>query len=275
MNLQMPLFALILAGLALAHPSHGEYFRISGLSLGFGDWINITDGDWETREDYGTLPATSVYWTGWGWNGGLTVPFKSSFKRIGHKTRYSLGDGEVSFGKRKGLWSPRLTLKFPLYEWSVEDASLNELYIGSGAWDLALGLGGRLPHGMLPKRLTLHFDLDGSAVLVPGLADHGSWHGIGVVQAAYAFGGRWKTGVNTLLLFDRRVWIPSYWDQEGEVRFSIVPGGVLGARLFQSTYVDLKAGWCLLEYRRLVGAKYAERSQDAYHFGLSIYQAFK
>jgi hypothetical protein len=52
-------------------------------------------------------------------------------------------------------------------------------------------------------------------------------------------------------------------------------GGVLGVRLFRSSYVDLKAGWGLYEYRRLVAPKYASQPQDSYHFGLSLYQAFK
>lgn len=266
---------ILSVGLFAVLPTHGDGPRITGFALGFGDWINVTDGDWDTREDYGTLPAASLYGTGWGWNGGLSIPFKSSFKRIGHTTRYSLGDGEVSLGRRFGSWTPRASLKFPLYAWSVENAGENELYIGSGTFDLALGLGGRLPKTMLPNRLTVQFDVEGSTVLAKGLADHGSFHGLGVVQAAFSLGGRWKTGMTTLLLFDRWVWIPDYWDQEGETRFSLVPGGVLGVRLFQTTYVDLKAGWSLYQYRRQVAPKYAERPQDSYHFGISLYQAFK
>ncbi|MEO6096954.1 MAG: hypothetical protein ABIW76_15260, partial [Fibrobacteria bacterium] len=245
------------------------------LALGIGDWINVSDGDWDTREDYGTLPAASLYWAGWGWNGSLGVPLKSSFKRLGHKTRYSLGDGEISAGKRFGAWSPRVSLKFPLYDWSVENAGDNELYIGSGTWDLALGLGGRLPTGRLPKRLTVQFDIEGSTVLASGLADYGSYHGLGVVQATYALDHRWKAGINGLFLFDHSIWIPDFWDQEGETKFSIVPGAVVGVRLFQSTYVDLKAGWGLYEYKKLIRPKYAPLSQDSYNFGVSVYQAFK
>lgn len=266
---------VLVAALFSVPPTHGDGFRISGLSLGIGDWINVTDGDWETREDYGTLPAASMYWTGWGWNGSLGAPLKSSFKRIGHKTRYSPGDAEVSVGRRFGEWSPRVSLKFPLYDWSVEDAGENELYIGSGTWDLAIGLGGRLPKGFFSERLTVQFDLQGSTVLAPGLADYGSSHGLWGVQATYALGGRWKAGVNALFLLDHWIWIPDYWDQEGETRFSIVPGAVVGVRMFRSTYVDLKAGWSLYEYRKLIDPKYATFPQQSYHFGMSLYQAFK
>ena len=178
-------------------------------------------------------------------------------------------------GKRLGTWAPRVSLKFPLYDWSVEDASVNELFIGSGTWDLALGIGVPLPKRMLPGRMAVQFDIEGSAVLAPGLADYGSFHGLGVAQAAYSLGSRWKAGVATLVLFDRWVWIPAYWDQAGETRFSVVPGGVLGVRLFRTTYVDLKAGWGLYAYRKLVGAKYSNRPQDSYHIGFSLYQAFK
>jgi hypothetical protein len=156
----LPIFLLLgLAAATSVRAAQGDGFRLSGLSLGFGDWISITDGDWDTREDYGTLPTASLYASGWGWNGGVGIPFKSSFKRIGHKTRYSLGDGEVFLGKRIGAWSPRLALKFPLYDWSVEDAGTNELYIGSGTWDAALGIGTRLPPKRLPKRLSIQFHL--------------------------------------------------------------------------------------------------------------------
>ena len=194
-----PFSILILsAGLLSPASAHGDGFRISGLALGIGDWINVSDGNWETREDYGTLPAASLHWAGWGWNGSMGVPFKSSFKRIGHKTRYSLGDGEIGVGRRFGAWSPRASLKFPLYDWSVENAGENELYIGSGTWDLALGLGGRLARDRLPKRLTVQFDIEGSTVLAPGLADYGSYHGLGALQATYALGSRWKAGMTAL-----------------------------------------------------------------------------
>ncbi len=275
MNKSSQCFLFLSAGLLSFTRTYGESFRISGLALGIGDWINVSDRDWRTREDYGTLPAASLYWAGWGWNGSLGVPFKSSFKRNGHKTRYSLGDGEISVGKRIGAWSPRVSLKFPAYDWSVEHPEVNELYIGSGTWDLAMGLGGRLPKNLLAKRLTIQFDLEGSTVLAPGLADYGSYKGLGAFQAAYALGSRWKAGMTTLFLFDHWIWIPNYWDQEGETKFSIVPGAVVGVRIYQSTYLDAKAGWGLYEYKKLIRPKYATLSQDSYSFGLSLYQAFK
>src|SRR5690606_17574170 len=121
-----------LAGLLSFTPVHGEVIRVSGLALGMGDWISVSDGDWDTREDYGTLLSTTLYWTGWGWNGSLGAPLKSAFKRIGHRIRYSPGDGEISLGRRLGNWSPRISLIGPLYDWSAENARKNELYIGSG-----------------------------------------------------------------------------------------------------------------------------------------------
>ena len=81
--------------------------------------------------------------------------------------------------------------------------------------------------------------------------------------------------MTALFFLDHWSWIPEYWDQEGETKFSIVPGAVVGVRIFQSTYVDLKAGWGLYEYKKLIGPKYAPLSQDSYHFGMSLYQAFK
>lgn len=265
----------VFVALACLAPIHGNDFRISGISLGVGDWINVSDGDWDTREDYGTLPAAALYWTGWGWNGSVGAPFKSAFKRVANKLRFSPGDGEVSVGKRFGDWSPRISLKFPLYAWSVEDATENELFIGSGTWDLALGVGGRLPKEYSPRRVTLQFDVEASTVVAKGLADYGSSHGLGTLQAAYALGGRWKAGLTALFLFDHWIWIPDYWDQEGETKFSLIPGPFVGARLFRSTYVDLKAGWNLYEYRKLVKPRFAVREQDSYYFGASLYQAFK
>ncbi|MDQ3003063.1 MAG: hypothetical protein M3Y08_17595 [Fibrobacterota bacterium] len=254
---------------------HGEGLRVSGASLGVGNWISIKDGDWGTREDYGTLPAISLYFTGWDWNGSLGIPLKTSFKRIGHKTRFSLGNGEISLGKRFGDLSPRVSLKYPLYDWSVEDAATNDLFIGGGTFDLAMGVGGRLPKHFLPRPLTLQFDLEGSTALSRGLAEYGSSHAVGVVQVAYSLGKSWKAGVNSLLLFDHWIWIPEYWDQEKETNFSIVPGGVVGVRMFQSTSMDLKAGWSAYEYRKLTGAKYADKPQSSYYFGLSVFQSFK
>jgi hypothetical protein len=269
------LLSILALACAATHPLRADVPRLSGISLGFGDWITVTDGDAGTREDYGTLPSATAYFTGWGWNVSLGIPVKSAFKRIGHKTRYSLGDGEVSVGRKVGAWSPRVSLKFPLYDWSPDDATVNELYIGSGTVDLGAGLGGRIPPAWLPRRFSAQFDLDASAVIVPGLADIGSFHGLGVVQVSYALHRRWKAGMNALFLYDRWVWIPAYWDQEGESNLSIVPGAVVGVRLFRATYVDLKAGMSVFEHRILTGPKYPERPRQAYTFGLSLYQGFR
>jgi hypothetical protein len=269
------LFLFLALSLAAFLPLHADAPRLSGISLGFGDWITVTDGDAGTREDYGTLPSAAAYFSGWGWSGSIGVPVKSASKRIGDKTRYSLGDGEVSAGRRLGSWTPRVSLKFPLYAWSVEDAAMNELYIGSGTVDLGAGLGGRLPPVWLPRRLSVQFDLEASAAMIPGLADIGSFHGLGVLQATHALGKRGKAGVNALFLYDRWVWIPTYWDQEKEINFSIVPGVVAGFRLFRATYVDAKAGMSVFEHRILTGPKYPERPRQAYAFGLSLYQGFR
>lgn len=262
---------LLAAGLS----AQAESPRISGLGLAIGDWITVIDGEAGTREDYGSLPSVTAYFTGWGWNGRVGVPLKTAFKRIGHRTRYSLGDGEIAVGRRIGPWAPRVFLEFPLYEWSVGNAALNELYVGSGTVDLGAGLGGRLPPAWLPRRLSVQFDLEVSAAIVPGLADIGSFHGLGILQASHALGKRGKAGMNVLLLYDRWVWIPEYWDQEGESNFTVVPGVLAGIRLFRATYVDAKAGMSVFEHRILDGPKYPVRPRRSYILGLSLHQGFR
>ncbi len=267
------LFTLFLvAGKLCLLSSHGEAPRLTGLSLGVGDWISVSDGDWKTREDYGTFPGAGIYFFGWGWNGSLSIPVKTAFKRIRHQTRYALGNGEISLGKRLGMWTPRMALRVPLYSWSVDDALENELFIGAGTVDFALGAGGKLPRRFLPKRVDVQFDLEASTALTRGLADYGSSHALGVVQVTYAFDSRWKAGVNTLFLGDHWIWIPDFWDQEGETKFTVMPGVVAGVRMFKSTYVDIKAGMSVYEYRQLTEARYPYRPQAAYQFGLSIFQ---
>lgn|GEM_PF-6466526 len=267
------LFSLLLAMAATAK-TDSPSLRFSGLSLGVGDWITLTDQQSATREDYGTLPSLGLYFQAWDWNGSLSLPVKSTFKRVRHDTRFSLGDGEISLGRKWGGVSPRLTLKVPLYSWSVEDALENELFVGSGNVNLALGLGSKLPKGFLPPAWTLAADIEVSTAVTEALADFGSSHVIGVTQLSYAFAKRWKVGVNSLFLFDYWRWIPSYWDQKGETKFSIVPGAVVGVKCFRATYVDVKAGASVYDYRDLYRPKFRNLPQSSVYASLSLYQGF-
>jgi hypothetical protein len=271
MRIQL-LSLLVFAGTVGAAPNQSPH--LGGISLGVGDWINVSDGDWHTREDYGTLSAFGLYFSGYGWNGSLGLPVKSAFKRIGHKSRVSLGDGDFSLGKRFGMVSPRIVLRMPLYPWSVDDASENELFIGSGNVNLGLGLGVKVPTAWLPSKWEVKADLEGNTAITQALADYGSSHVTGVLQGTYAIGNRLKLGANTLCLFNYWRWIPTFWDQQGETNFTIQPGLLAGIRLYKATYLDAKAGMTVYEIRSLVAPKFPLQPQMAYNFGLSVFQGF-
>jgi hypothetical protein len=271
MRIQL-LSLLVFAGLTEAAPNLAP--RFTAASLGVGDWINVSDGDWQTREDYGTLSSFGIYFSGYGWNGSLGLPVKSAFKRIGHKSRISLGDGDISLGKRFGKATPRFVLRMPLYSWSVDDPNENELFIGSGNVNLGLGLGIQLPPAWFPSKLEVKADIEGSTAITKALADFGSSHATGVIQASYPLGNRLKVGANALFLFNYWRWLPTFWDQQGETNFTIQPGILLGTRLFKATYLDAKAGMTVFEVRNLVEPRFPLKPQMAYNFGLSIFQGF-
>ncbi len=245
---------------------------LTGISLGAGDWISLTDGEWSSREEYGTLPSLGLYFSGWGWNGGLGLPVKTTFKRIRHETRFAFGDAEITVGKKMGAWTPRSILRIPLYAWSVQDASENELFIGSGTIRAGLGLGFKAPQRWLPSSWNAGIDLEAVTAVTDGLAEAGSTQGTCALQIARSLGPRWKGGVTSLLLFDYWKWIPDYWDQKGETKITIAPGAVAGVRLFRATYVDAKAGLSVYEYQRLVEPKYRASHHASYYFNLSAYQ---
>jgi hypothetical protein len=269
------ILAVLLAGKLFANPSDKGNLKLNGLSLGFGDWITFTDQHASTREDYGTLAGLGLYGSGWGWNASMSLPLKSTFKRLRHETRISLGDGEFSLGRQLGPVSPRVSLKVPLYTWSVENASENELFVGSGNLQLGVGLGMKLPKAILPSRFSAGADIEVSAAITEALADYGSSHAAGSLHASFAATSRLRLSVTSLFLFDYWRWVPNYWDQKAETKISIVPGISVGYRFFQALYVDLKGGFSAYDYRYLYEPKYPIRPQSSYYLSLSFYQGLK
>lgn len=277
LNMRRSLIAILVVApvlapvLAFASKNHGP--RLSGASLSAGDWITFIYSDRQSRSDYGNI-AASLYFMGWGWNGSLGLPVKTSFQRSQHETRISLGDGEITLGKRLGAWSPRAILRVPFYEWSTEDALTNALYIGTGTVRGGLGLGAKAPPQWLPDVFTAGIDIEASTAMTQALADFGSTHAQGSMHVTRTLGTRGKAGVNTLLLFDHLRWVPDFWDQKQETKFLVLPGAMVGLRLFKATYVDLKGGISVYEFRNAVEPRYPIRPSTSYYFSGSIYQGF-
>ena len=267
-NIAAPIFLL------LTQIANASELKLNGISIGLGDWINITNGDWGTREDYGTLPAAAIYFSGWGWRGSVGAPVKSAFKRLAHDTRFSWGDGDLAIGRPLGIFSPRLLLQVPLYKYSADNALENELFIGSGNVNLGFGLSAKAASGFLPGKWSLEGDIQATTAVTKALADYGSTHLIGVVQSTHALGNRWKLGANALLLFNYWKWVPSFWDQKTDARFMVLPGVIAGVRAFNATYIDAKFGLSVFDARQQGEPKYAVRPESAFNFGLSAYQGF-
>lgn len=269
--------ALVLIAAISALASKTSSPRLVGLSLSASDWMVLTEDDNQGRFDYGTF-GMGLYFTGWGWNAGLSLPYRTSFMKQIHETRTDWGDGEITLGHPFVLagvrGSVRGVLRVPFYDWSVDDAATNILYIGPGTVRGGLGFGLKAPPAWLPRAFTAGFDAEATTALTQALADYGSSHLWGSIYVTRALGSRGKFTLNTLALFDHLRWVPDYWDQKQETKFSILPGMAVGMRLFKTTSVDLKAGISVYEFIQAVEPRYAIRPTTSYYFGGSVYQGF-
>lgn len=251
--------------------------RLIGASLSASDWMVLTEGDRQGRYDYGTF-GLGLYFTGWGWNASLALPYRTSFMKSIHETRTDWGDGEITLGRpfvfAGANGTARGVLRVPFYDWSVDDASTNILYIGPGTVRGGLGLGLKAPTTWLPRPFTAGIDAEATTALTRGLADFGTTHMWGSVYVTRAIGSRAKITLNTLALFDHLRWVPDYWDQKQETKFSVLPGLAVGMRLFKATSVDLKAGVSVYDFIHAVEPRYAIKPTTSYYFGASVYQGF-
>ena len=265
--------AIIVLGLCAAAPQAAA-FKVTGLSLGAGNWITVTGGDADSLDIFSTLPSLGVYGSGWGLTGYANMQGKSVFKRTIHTIRYSLGDADLGVGKKLGPVSTRLLLRFPLYSWSVENSADNELFIGSGNIAAGGGLGGKLPKKWLPGKMDISGDIEVPSAVTKALAEAGSVRSLGIIQASHPVGKRWKAGINSMFLFDYWKWIPGYWDQEKDVKFTIMPGIFTGVRLPKATYVDLKGGVSVYEARHQVNVRPSGNHgpQTSFYLNLSLFQ---
>ncbi len=269
------IFAIMIFCIMLIYKNNfADNLKITAFSFGIGDWITLNDGETKNRDEFGTLPSLGVYAKAYTWNLDFGLPLKSTFKKVNHDIRYSLGEASLGLSKNWGDFTPRLGLQFPLYKWSVEDPAINELFIGSGNVNVTLGSCAKLFTQSLPPKWTSSASAEFSTAITQALADYGSSHALGIVQIERTLGNRWKAGVNTLVLWDYYKWIPSYWDEKEEVKFSIVPGFVMGVRLGFATYVDAKIGMSVYSQRVLVETKYPDVPQSSFYGNLSVFQGF-
>jgi hypothetical protein len=271
--LWMSLLAMVFIAPMVPFASDSKTLRLNGASISAGDWITFTENDRQSRSDYGSI-GMGLYFSGWGWSGSLGLPVKTSFKRLQHETRITLGDGEITVGKRHGIVSGRAILRVPFYEWSTEDASVNALFIGTGTIRGGMGLGSKLPKHWLPTAFSAGLDVEATTPLTQALADFGSTHVLGNVYVTRTLGSKGKLGLNALLLFDHLRWVPDFWDQKQETKFFVLPGAMIGWRLFKATSIDVKAGITVYEFKNAVEPRYTIRPSNSYYFSASIFQGF-